>query len=306
MSEFVLRTNNLTKKFGKNLALDHVNMEIKKGTIYGFIGRNGAGKTTLMKIVCNLASASEGTVELFGETTKEGLAKGRTRIGSLIEMPTLYPNLTAEGNMEVQCRILGLKDRKIVTETLKLVDLDGTGNKKVKEFSLGMKQRLGMALALLNQPEFLVLDEPINGLDPIGITEIREILKKLAEERGIAILISSHILTEMYLLATHYGFIENGKLIKQLSAEELGLECRQYVKLKTTNTEETVRVLQEKLNLTNVETLSDDEIRIYELTEKPELISLALMGSGIGIRNLNVVTQDLEAYFIGLTGGYAK
>lgn len=306
MSEFVLKTRNLTKKYGKNIALDHVNMEIKKGSIYGFIGQNGAGKTTLMKIICNLASATEGQVELFGDSSKEGIAKGRTRIGSLIEMPTLYPNLTALGNMEVQCRILGLKDRKIVDETLKLVGLDDTGNKIVKAFSLGMKQRLGMALALLNQPEFLVLDEPINGLDPIGITEVRETLKKLAEERDIAILISSHILTEMHLLATHYGFIENGKLIRQLSAEELALECRQYVKLKTTDTTGTVRILQEKLNLTNVEVLSDDEIRIFELTEKPEVISFALMGSGIGIRNLNVVTQDLEDYFIALTGGYTK
>jgi len=225
VAEHILKTHGLTKNFGNKPALLEVGMEIERGAIYGFIGKNGAGKTTLMRIVCGLASATKGGVELFGKTKPSELMQTRAKIGSMIEMPSLYKNLTAVDNLEIQRRVMGIDDRECIQRALKAVDLTDTGKKKVKQFSLGMKQRLGLAIALLGDPELLILDEPINGMDPVGITEVREVLLGLVKDKGMTILISSHILTELHRLATHYGIINDGRLIKQVTAAELDAEC---------------------------------------------------------------------------------
>jgi len=301
MAELVLRTSNLTKTFGNKKAVDSVDMQVERGSIYGFIGKNGAGKTTLMRMVCGLASKTSGSIEMFGKSTPDELALARGRIGSMIEMPSLYKNLTAVQNLEVQRRVLGIDNAACIQETLKIVDLANTGNKKVKQFSLGMKQRLGMAIALLGKPELLILDEPINGMDPVGITEIRETLLSLARDRGITIIISSHILTELHHVATHYGIIHDGKLIKQLPAKELDAECSQHTRLVTSDAEKTANILN-SVGITNFETLPEGEFRINGEVN-PETLTSALLTNGVGIKAINTVTQDLESYFISLIGG---
>jgi len=301
MSGLVLKTTNLTKMYGNKRAVDGVNMEIERGSIYGFIGKNGAGKTTLMRIVCGLAAQTSGQVEMFGQSDPEQLSKQRTKIGSMIEMPSLYKNLTAVQNLEVQRRVLGVENTACIQETLKIVDLENTGNKKVKQFSLGMKQRLGLAVALLGKPELLILDEPINGMDPVGITEVRETLLSLARDRGITIIISSHILTELHHLATHYGIIHDGKLIKQLPASELDAECTQHTRLVTNDVEKTTKILI-SIGIKDFKSLPNGEFRINDEVN-PEKITTALLQNGVGIQAINTVTQDLESYFISLIGG---
>jgi ABC-2 type transport system ATP-binding protein len=301
MTETILKTTNLTKAFSGKRAVNSVNMQINRGSIYGFIGKNGAGKTTLMRVVCGLAAATSGHLELFGKSSHADLQRERARIGSMIEMPSLYRNLTAVENLEVQRRILGETNTACINEVLETVGLTDTGKKKVRQFSLGMKQRLGMAVALLGKPEFLILDEPINGMDPVGITEVRETLLSLANDKGITILISSHILTELHHLATHYGIIHDGYLIKQVSAQELDAECSQYIRLVTSDSEKTANVLK-SLEIDDFEVKSNNEFRINDDID-PEKITNALSLNRIGIRAIHTVTQDLESYFISLIGG---
>lgn len=302
MGEIVLRTRNLTKRYGGRPAVDHVDMEIQRGQIYGFIGRNGAGKTTLMRMVCNLAAASEGEIELFGSSDPVSLMKARRRIGSMIENPSLFLNMTAYENMETQRRLIGA-DKSIIAETLKFVGLSDTGKKKVKAFSLGMKQRLGLAIALLNSPEFLILDEPINGMDPTGIAEVRETLKKLTAEKNVTILISSHILSELNLLATHYGIIDNGKLIKQISADDLKNECRQYIHMEVSDAGIAAAALEEKLGIKNYKILPGNVIHVFEHIDEPSRLNEAVMKANVSIQGISVKGQDLEQYFIGLIEG---
>jgi ABC-2 type transport system ATP-binding protein len=216
----ILRTTNLTKQYGSQLAVNSVNMSIEKGDIYGLVGQNGAGKTTLIRLITGLAFANDGELELLGATDAAGLRAARTHIGSIVEMPAFYPNLTAEQNLEYYRLQRGIPEKVCVQKALTLVGLANAGKKKFKNFSLGMKQRLGLALATLNNPDFIILDEPINGLDPTGIIEMREIIRNL-NERGITILISSHILSELAQVATHYGFIHEGRLVRQISNAEL-------------------------------------------------------------------------------------
>jgi len=299
MAEYILKTHGLSKIYGKKPAVSAVDMEIERGSIYGFIGKNGAGKTTLMRIVCGLASPTEGSVELFGKTND--LTEVRAKVGSMIEMPSLYKNLTAVQNLEVQRRVMGIEDKGCIQRALEAVDLTDTGKKKAKQFSLGMKQRLGLAIALLGDPEFLILDEPINGMDPVGITEVREALLSLARDKGITILISSHILTELHHVATHYGIIHDGKLIKQVSAAELDAECQHYTRLVTNNAEKTKEILH-NLGLTNYKALDGSEFHISGEV-KPEELTAALLGAGVGISAISDVMQDLESYFIELIGG---
>lgn len=216
--ESILKTTGLTKVYGGHQAVSNVSMNVHKGDIYGFIGRNGAGKTTLIRMAVGLAAPSAGSIELFGSSD---LSKGRKRIGTVIESPAVFPHMTARQNLEVQCRMMGIKDKSVVNDTLLTVGLDPQDKKKARNFSLGMKQRLAIAIALIGSPDLLCLDEPINGLDPTGIIEIRELIQKLNEERGITVLISSHILGELSKLATRFGIIENGMLIQEFTAEEL-------------------------------------------------------------------------------------
>ena len=225
MSELLLQTRNLTKQYGRHRAVDDVNMHIKKGAIYGFIGRNGAGKTTCLKMISGLSTPSYGEIEMFGYKGKD-LQKVRSRVGCLIEAPGLYGNMSAYDNLNIKCKLTGVKEKGYIEELLKTVGLDTVGEKKTKHYSLGMKQRLGIALALVGEPDLLILDEPINGLDPQGIVEVRETIQKLAKERGMTICISSHILEELSKLATDYGIIHNGCLVQELTREELMKKCR--------------------------------------------------------------------------------
>ena len=235
MKELVLKTHNLSKKYGEQWAVDNVNMTIEKGQIYGFIGQNGAGKTTLIRLITGLIHRTSGEIELLGASTEAELNKARTMVGSLVETPAFYGNMTARENLEVSRLVRNIAGKESIEEVLSLVGLKDVEKKKVKNFSLGMKQRLGIANALLGNPRFLILDEPINGLDPVSIVEIRELLKKVNKEKEVTMLISSHILGELSELATNYGIINNGKLIEELSAEQLRENCRQYVQIQASD-----------------------------------------------------------------------
>lgn len=297
MKEVVLKTNNLTKQYNKNVVLDNVNITIKKGDIYGLIGRNGAGKTTLMKIITTLASPTSGTFELFNTSSEnDELFDNKKRVGSLIEYPAFYPNLSAYDNLKYYTIQRGIVDKNQINKVLELVNLTGTGKKKVKTFSLGMKQRLGIALAILNSPDFVILDEPINGLDPIGISELRDTFKKLSDN-GITLLISSHILSELYLLANEFGFLENGKLIKELSKEELDLECSKCLVIKTDDSKKVSVLLEKELNTNNYKVINNEEIRVYDYTDDSDKISDVLVNNKIKIKGFYESGISLEEYF---------
>lgn len=297
MKEVVLKTNNLTKQYNKNVVLDNVNITIKKGDIYGLIGRNGAGKTTLMKIITTLASPTSGTFELFNTCSEnDELFDNKKRVGSLIEYPAFYPNLSAYDNLKYYTIQRGIVDKNQINKVLELVNLTGTGKKKVKTFSLGMKQRLGIALAILNSPDFVILDEPINGLDPIGISELRDTFKKLSDN-GITLLISSHILSELYLLANEFGFLENGKLIKELSKEELDLECSKCLVIKTDNSKKVSVLLEKELNTNNYKVINNEEIRVYDYTDDSDKVSDVLVNNKIKIKGFYESGISLEEYF---------
>lgn len=297
MKEVVLKTNNLTKQYNKNVVLDNVNITIKKGDIYGLIGRNGAGKTTLMKIITTLASPTSGTFELFNTCSEnDELFDNKKRVGSLIEYPAFYPNLSAYDNLKYYTIQRGIVDKNQINKVLELVNLTGTGKKKVKTFSLGMKQRLGIALAILNSPDFVILDEPINGLDPIDISELRDTFKKLSDN-GITLLISSHILSELYLLANEFGFLENGKLIKELSKEELDLECSKCLVIKTYDSKKVSVLLEKELNTNNYKVINNEEIRVYDYTDDSDKVSDVLVNNKIKIKGFYESGISLEEYF---------
>lgn len=297
MKEVALKTNNLTKQYNKNVVLDNVNITIKKGDIYGLIGRNGAGKTTLMKIITTLASPTSGTFELFNTCSEnDELFDNKKRVGSLIEYPAFYPNLSAYDNLKYYTIQRGIVDKNQINKVLELVNLTGTGKKKVKTFSLGMKQRLGIALAILNSPDFVILDEPINGLDPIGISELRDTFKKLSDN-GITLLISSHILSELYLLANEFGFLENGKLIKELSKEELDLECSKCLVIKTDDSKKVSVLLEKELNTNNYKVINNEEIRVYDYTDDSDKVSDVLVNNKIKIKGFYESGISLEEYF---------
>ena len=295
--EYVLKTQNLTKIYGKNKVVNAVNMHVKKGDIYGFIGKNGAGKTTFMRMVSGLAAPSDGSLELFESTEVE---TQRKRIGILIEDPGMYPKMTASQNMEIVRRNFGITDKNVVNEMLEFVGLGDVGNKKVKNFSMGMKQRLGIAISLVRNPDFLILDEPINGLDPSGIKEIRDLLLKLNKEKQITILISSHILGELSKLANRYGIIQNGVLIEEFDAEELEERCKRCQKIKVNDVSLASRILEEKLSITNYDVLENKEIRIFEKMDEAAAINRALMEGGAELYESYLAGQDLEGYFMDL------
>lgn len=298
--EYVLQTNALTKIYGKSKVVNEVSMHVEKGSIYGFIGKNGAGKTTFMRMAAGLATPSAGSMTLFGS---ENLEQQRIRIGTLIENPGIYPNMTARENLKIIQTALGITDKARVDEMLDLVGLSDTGKKKAKDFSMGMKQRLGVAISMLRNPDFLILDEPINGLDPAGIKEIRELLIKLNREREITILISSHILGELSKLATHYGIIKDGVLIEEFDAQELEAHCRRCHKLAVDNTERAARVLEEQLQIQNYDIPEPGVIRIFEHLERIAETNRVLVENSVELRESYLAGQDLEGYFMELLGG---
>ena len=299
MNENVVEINNLCKTHKDTKAVAHVNMTIKKGDIYGFIGRNGAGKSTTLKMIVGLIFPTSGQIKLFGESRNKFTDR---RIGSLIENPGLYPNLSAYDNMELKAIALGLKDKEKIIELLNLVKLDYKSKKIVKKFSLGMKQRLAIALALLGNPDLLILDEPINGLDPEGIRQIREVIQYLNENKKMTIIISSHILGELSKIATRYGIIRDGQMIEEISAKELDQKCRDYLLLKVEQVEKAIPLLENDLGIYDYIVHENNEIRIYDNIESSK-INLVLTKHNIKINQIYYQKQDLESYFLEKIGG---
>ena len=298
MQEIVLQTNNITKKYKDFVALDSASITIHKGDIYGLIGRNGAGKTTLMKLVTTLTTKSGGSFSLFGN--EDELIESKRRIGCLIESPAFFENLTAYQNLKYYSIQKGIVDEEQINKVLKVVDLYKEKNKKFKKFSLGMKQRLGIAFALLDNPDFIILDEPINGLDPIGIKEIRDTLKRLNEEEKITILVSSHILSELYLLANHFCFIDKGRIIKDISKEELDLECSKCIVIKTNDVKKATVILEQELKTTNYKVIDDIEIRLYDYLENSAKVNKTLLTNDVEITAIYESGISLEDYFNSL------
>lgn len=303
MKKVVLKTYNITKKYGEQLAVDNVNMTIKKGDIYGFIGQNGAGKTTLIRLITGLIHKSGGEIEILGANEENELNKARTMVGSLIESPSLYTNMTARENLEVSRLVRNIPGKKCIDEVLELVGLKDVEKKKVKNFSLGMRQRLGIANALMGNPKLLILDEPINGLDPMGIVEIRELLKKINKEKDMTILISSHILSELSELATTYGIISNGKLIEEITAKQLSEKCRQYIDLKVDDTARAVILLERELGISDYEVLEDSNIKVFSNLDNVGEVNSLLSRSGIIVESISVKGENLEEYFMNKVGG---
>lgn len=303
MKEVILKTYNITKKYGNQVAINNVNMTIKKGEIYGFIGQNGAGKTTLIRLITGLIHKTGGEIELLGATGEAELNKSRTMVGSLIETPSFYTNMTARENLEVSRLVRNIPGKKCIDEVLELVGLKDVEKKKVKNFSLGMRQRLGIANAIMGNPKLLILDEPINGLDPMGIVEIRELLKKINKEKDMTILISSHILSELSELATTYGIISNGKLIEEITAEELAEKCRQYIDLKVDDTSRAVTLLERELGISDYEVLEDKKIKVFSNLENVGEVNSILSKSGVIVESISIKGQNLEEYFMNKIGG---
>ncbi|WP_303924140.1 ATP-binding cassette domain-containing protein [Ureaplasma parvum] len=296
MKDIILRTNNLTKKYKDFTALNNANITINKGDIYGLIGRNGAGKTTLMKVITTLTNKTNGEFYLFDKDDSD-LTETKRRIGCLIENPAFFENLTAYQNLKYYAIQKGIVDYSQIDKVLDLVKLSDSKNKKFKTFSLGMKQRLGIAFAMLDNPDFVILDEPINGLDPIGISELRETLKKLNEESNITMLISSHILSELYLLANRFCFIEKGKIIKELSKEELDVECSRAIVIKTNNVKETCLILEKELNTKNYKVIDKHEVRLYDYLDNSGKVNKELAKNDIDVISIYESGISLEDYF---------
>lgn len=299
--EFVLETNNLGKRYKDFKALNNFNMHIPKGAIYGLIGKNGAGKTTLIRIICGLQNATNGSYSIYGvKNSDKSIINVRKRIGAIVETPSVYGNLSAIDNLKEQYKIIGMPSYDGLNELLNLVGLKNTGNKKVKNFSLGMKQRLGIAVALASNPDFLILDEPINGLDPEGIIEIRELLLNLNQKRKITILISSHYLDELSKIATYYGFVDNGKIIEEISSNELNKQLEKKTELQVQNSQDFVLFLESEKIPYLIE--SNQHINLYGEINIQELL-LKLAKNNLKVEKIQEKEETLESYFINLIGG---
>ena len=299
--EYILETNNLEKRYKKFTAITKLNMHIPKGAIYGLIGRNGAGKTTLIRVICGLQKPSSGTYFIYGISNKsKRILETRKRIGAIIETPSICLDMTAEDNLKEQYKVIGLPNYDELHEILKLVRLDDTGNKTAKHFSLGMKQRLGIAIALVGKPDLLILDEPINGLDPEGIIEIRELILKLNKEKGITFLISSHYLDELSKIATCYGFLNEHHIVKEISSEELEENFKRKTQITVDNIEECVKYLEE--NRISYKVISKEKIVIYEKINVSD-IAIALSKRNCKINEFQEKEESLENYYLNLIGG---
>lgn len=302
MSEILIEVKNLDKQYMKQKAVNNANFQIKRGMICGLIGPNGAGKTTIMKMLGGLAIPTGGSISIFGETSENGLAKARSRMSFMIETPYAKEKMTARENLEKQRIQKGIPDKKRIDEVLQTVNLTDTGKKVVKNFSLGMRQRLGIANALLTKPEIMVLDEPVNGLDPEGIVEIRELLLKLNREEGITIIISSHILSELSLLCTDYIFINKGEILQTVSTPELKKICKEFYRIDTDNNSLAAAVIQNKLGLTQFDVDKDGTIRLYEGLENIRDISKELFENGVIPVGLGMNEANLEQYYMNMVG----
>lgn len=299
--EYVLQTDALCKSYRHFKALNGLSMNVPKGAIYGFVGKNGAGKTTLIRLICGLQNPTSGIYTLYGrKNTDKTIEKSRRRMGAVVETPSIHLDMTARDNLCRQYRVLGLPNDDGIDEILKLVGLENTGKKKAKNFSLGMRQRLGIAIALAGSPDFLVLDEPVNGLDPQGIIEIRELILKLNREEQITLLISSHILDELSKIATHYGFIDGGRIVKEISAAELESVCRKCERLKVSDVKALARVLD---NMgAEYKIVSDCEADVFAKISVTNLVN-ALSANGCELLSVSERDESLESYYVSLVGG---
>ena len=301
MEKYLLSTQGLTKQYGRQKAVDHIDIHIKKGAIYGFIGRNGAGKTTTLKMISGLARPTDGEIIMFGYRGG-GLKNIRSRVSCLIEAPGVYGNLSAYDNLKIKCKLFGIQEKSYIPESLEMVGLNHVGKKKVKHYSLGMKQRLGIGLTLVGDPDLLLLDEPINGLDPQGIVEVRDTILRLNEERNMTILVSSHILEELSKIATHYGIIHNGSLLQEMTKEELMKRCSERIEICLDEPKRAVPVLDE-MGFTNYQIVDKERIHIFERLEESAGLNMELAKAGILVREIRITSEELEDYFLNLTGG---
>lgn len=302
MKEYILKTDNLNKTYKSTTALSNVSIQVERGTIYGLIGRNGAGKTTLLKIISGLSFPDSGKVSIFGESINTN-SQLLERIGVLIENPGLYPQLNAYENMKLKCIAYGISKKGYIESLLNDVGLGNVKSKKVKNFSLGMKQRLGIALSLVGEPDLLLLDEPTNGLDPQGITEIRNTLLRLSKEKNITIIISSHILGELSKLVSRIGIIEQGRLIEEVSMDELFEKTKEKIEIITNDVAKSITVLEESLNIKKLKVVDNNTIYIYERLNDSGIINKALSDAGVNINSISINRDSLEDYFIDITGG---
>lgn len=299
MEDYLLVTQDLTKVYKETVAADRVNIHIKKGSIYGLIGKNGAGKTTIMKMIAGLAKPTSGSFEYSGFNCSEDEAF--SRIGALIEAPAIDTNLTGFDNIRIKCLAFGIGDKKYINDLLDLVGLSHTWKKKAGKYSLGQKQRLGIALALVGDPDFLILDEPINGLDPQGIAEVREMLNKLNQERKITILISSHILEELSKLATDYAIIDSGRIVEESTNKELKEKCRDKIAIKTSDVAKAIPVI-DGLGFKDYSVVNDKTIHVFDKLSDITVLNMELAKAMIPVESIGIESSDLEEYFLKVTG----
>lgn len=303
VSTMILQTRGLTKAYRGTLALDHLELQLEQGKIYGFIGQNGAGKTTLLRLITGLAFPTSGELALWGQTGAAQLQQQRKRMGCMIETPALFPGMNAYQNLEVQRIQRGIPDKKRIEETLELVGLQGVGRKSVRNFSLGMRQRLGIAMALLSKPELLILDEPINGLDPAGIVELRQLLKTLNRQTGMTILVSSHILEELYQTASEFILLHHGRLIETVTAKDLDERCKRHIAIKTNDAPRALAALQTALHTNACQPMPDGTIRLYDHLDDMEAVAAALADAHLLVTGLSLAGDTLEDYFLNRIGG---
>ena len=303
---YVLQTNHLTKVIDDKELVSDVNIHVKKGEIYGFLGPNGAGKTTVMKMITNLWKPTEGTVELFGRTLENTSYEVLKRMGSIIEFPTFYEHMSGKDNLQLHCEYMGYYNKDSISEVLEMLGLSEAANKPVKRYSLGMKQRLGIARAILCKPELVVLDEPTNGLDPAGMKQIRDLFKMLSTEYGITLIISSHLLSEIESIADTIGVINHGTMIREISMKEISEMNTAFIELSVENTQKAAYILSEKMNLNNFKIIDDSKIRIYEVQIATQKISKELLLNGVEITSITKHTESLEDYFLKMTAEVRK
>ncbi|MGM1046233.1 MAG: ABC transporter ATP-binding protein [Bacillota bacterium] len=303
---YIISTRNVTKVFNGKEVVSDVSMNISQGQIYGFLGPNGAGKTTVMRMILNLVKPTSGEIEMFGETLKPSSVEMFKRIGSIIEYPIFYDKLTAKENLEIHCEYMGLYNKKAINDALELVKLTGVDRKAVAEFSLGMKQRLGMARALATKPELLILDEPINGLDPAGIKDFRDLFHMLSKEYNMTLFISSHLLSEIEQVADTIGIIQNGVLKEEASMNDLKKRNSDFIEIVTPDCRKAVFILENSLNINNFKVIGDHTIRIYQSDVSQPEVSKTLILNDVTIESIHHKRTSLEEYFIDQTGGGEK
>lgn len=303
MSGYVIETTKLTKQFGEQIGVDGVNMHVPQGEIYGLLGRNGAGKTTIMRMLLNLATPTSGDILLFGEDYRKKPRETYSRIGSMIEIPGFYENLTGRENLQIFARLRGQHKKDSVQKALQIVGLDKETKKTFDNYSLGMKQRLGIAAAIMHEPELLILDEPINGLDPVGIQEMRKYLEILCFEKGVTILISSHILSEIEQLADIIGVMHEGRLIEEVAMQELHERIRQYVEFVVSDENKACLLLEQKFGLTDYSVHENGSLRLYTNLDMRSKLNRSFIENGIWVSKINISEEKLEDYFSNLIGG---